>query len=83
MDPPPGFFPPDPLFHTAWLGGDCCRPGALPVPESLGWALGEAAGLDIALQRFEGGILIWRGDRDEILSLEQGVDSDFYTVYPD
>jgi hypothetical protein len=35
------------------------------------------------MQRFEGGTMIWRSDRDEILVLERTAAGDRYTVYPD
>ena len=82
-EPPDGFFLPDPLFHTAWGEGVCCRPNPVPAVECLGWGAGVASGLDIAMQRFEGGSLIWRSDRDEILVLEQTGAGDVYSVYPD
>ena len=82
-EPPAGFFPPDPRFHTAWVEGNCCHPNPLAIRDLLGWGTGEAAGVDIAMQRFEGGTMIWRGDRDEILVLERTAAGDRYTVYPD
>jgi hypothetical protein len=80
---PAGFFPPDPRFHTAWVEGSCCHPNPLAIRDLLGWGTGEAAGVDIAMQRFEGGTMIWRSDRDEILVLERTAAGDRYTVYPD
>ena len=82
-EPPDGFFLPDPLFHTAWGEGLCCRPNPVPAVDSLGWGIGEASDLDVAMQQFEGGSLIWRSDRDEILVLEQTDAGDIYSVYPD
>lgn len=81
--PPSGLLAPDSVFHTAWVEGYCCRPNAVPAAEALGWATGAASSLDVALQHFEGGIMIWRGDRDEILVLEQAVERDFYSIWPD
>ncbi len=81
--PPSGLLAPDAVFHTAWVEGYCCRPDALPAAEALGWATGAASSLDVALQHFEGGMMIWRGDRDEILVLEGAVGRDSYSVWPD
>jgi photosystem II stability/assembly factor-like uncharacterized protein len=81
--PPSGLLAPDPVFHTAWVEGYCCRPEALPAAEALGWATSAASSLDVALQHFEGGTMIWRGDRDEILVLEQLAERDYYSTWPD
>ena len=81
--PPSGLLAPDPVFHTAWVEGHCCRPNPLPAAEALGWATGAASSLDVALQHFEGGTMIWRGDRDEILVLEGSAEGDYYRVFPD
>ena len=82
-DAPAGLFPPAPIFHAAWLEGSCCFPDIRPVTEALGWGVGEAFNLDVARQSFEGGIMIWRGDRDEILVLEQTDAGDTYSVFLD
>jgi hypothetical protein len=68
---------------TAWHEGNCCRPNPVPVTDLLGWGLGEATGLDIAMQHFEGGVMIWRSDRDEILVMVQEESMDTYSVFPD
>jgi photosystem II stability/assembly factor-like uncharacterized protein len=81
--PPSGLLAPDPAFHTAWVEGYCCRPDSLPAAEALGWATDAASSLEVALQHFEGGTMIWRGDRDEILVLVQSTDRDSYSVWPD
>jgi photosystem II stability/assembly factor-like uncharacterized protein len=81
--PPSGLLAPDPVFHTAWVEGYCCRPDALPAAEALGWATSAAYSLDVALQHFEGGTMIWRGDRDEILVLEGSAERDSYSTWPD
>jgi hypothetical protein len=82
-DPPAGFVSPDPLFHTAWIDGQCCHPNPQPIRDLLGWGTSEAVTVEIAMQRFEGGTMIWRGDLDEILVLEQTDAGDRYTVYRD
>ncbi len=82
-DTPAGFFPPAPALQVAWVNGECCYPLHQPVREVLGWATGEASDTHAARQRFEGGTMIWRGDRDEILVLEQTAEGARYTVYPD
>jgi hypothetical protein len=82
-NPPESLWPPDPLLLTAWNEGYCCRPRPVPVAELVGWGLDEAKGLDIAMQNFEGGIMIWRSDRDEILVLVQEDTRDSFTVFPD
>jgi hypothetical protein len=82
-EPPAGFFPPDPLLKTAWLEGACCRPNPQPAQESLGWATAQAAITTFARQRFEGGTMIWRQDRDEILVLVSSTTEDLYQVFPD
>jgi hypothetical protein len=82
-EPPAGFFSPDPLFKTAWLEGACCRPNAQPAEEALGWATAEATSTSFARQRFEGGTMIWRQDRDEILVLVSTATEDTYQVFPD
>jgi hypothetical protein len=82
-EPPAGFFPPDPLLKTAWLEGACCRPDAQPAQEALGWATAEAMTTTFARQRFEGGTMIWRQDRDEILVLSSTATEDTYQVFPD
>jgi hypothetical protein len=81
--PPSGLLAPDPAFHTAWVEGYCCHPDALPAAEALGWATDAASSLDVALQHFEGGTMIWRGDRDEVLVLVQSAEGDSYTIWPD
>ncbi|MBN1314081.1 MAG: hypothetical protein JXA42_01390 [Anaerolineales bacterium] len=82
-EPPENFIATAPIFTAAWLNGACCQPDFQPIPNVLGWAVKEAAPVEIALQRFEGGTMIWRGDRDEIMVLVRTVDGDTYTVYPD
>jgi hypothetical protein len=82
-EPPGGFFPPDPLLKTAWLEGACCRPNTQPAQEALGWATTEATSTSFARQRFEGGTMIWRQDRDEILVLFSTPTEDRYQVFPD
>lgn len=81
--PPDGLLAPDPDFYTAWAEGYCCRPDAVPASQALGWATSAVSSVEVAVQHFEGGTLIWRGDRDEILVLEQLAERDVYSVWPD
>ena len=80
---PAGFYSPDPVFYAAWGEGVCCRPEPQPITDVLGWGTGEAVEMIVARQRFEGGTLIWRSDRDEILVLERTALHDAYSIYPD
>jgi hypothetical protein len=82
-DPPAGLFSPDPLLKTAWLEGACCRPNARPAQETLGWGTAQAAGTTFARQQFEGGTMIWRQDRDEILVLISETTTDRFQAYGD
>jgi hypothetical protein len=65
------------------LIGHCFHRIDLLAREALGWAVGEAKPVDIARQRFEGGMMIWRSDRDEIMVLSQSEEGFPFTVYPD
>ncbi len=83
LQAPDGLLAPDSVFTTAWAQGFCCRPNSLPAAEALGWATDVASGIEAAVQHFEGGTLIWRGDRDEIVFLQQLPERDVYSTWPD
>ncbi len=83
-EPPAGLFPPAPTFFSAWQEGDCCAPDHQPMSDVLGWATAETSNLQIARQHFEGGVMVWRSDRDEILVLAYSNGWPFtYAVYAD
>jgi len=82
-EPPAGFYPPDVLFYAAWWEGYCCASAPQPVSQALGWATGAASAIEVAQQQFEGGTLLWRSDRDQIVFLRHVFASDLYTTFPD
>jgi len=80
--PPPapaGLLEPAPIFHTAWLEGRCCQTDFQATQDVLGWAIGPAETLAAARQAFEGGTLIWREDRDQILVFQNNQRSSYLT----
>lgn len=65
--PPPGLFAPDAALLRAWQGTPSCNPGPEPLSAFLGWATAPAHETRLARQYFEGGVMIWREDRDAII----------------
>ncbi len=65
--PPPGLVAPDVTLLRAWQTPPHCNlaPGALG--DLTGWATEPAHETRFARQYFEGGVMIWRADRDEII----------------
>lgn len=65
--PPPGLFAPDAALLRGWQGTPTCTPGSEPLSAFLGWATAPAQTVQLARQYFEGGVMIWRADRDEVI----------------
>jgi len=65
--PPPGLVAPDVTLLRAWQAPPACNLGPGPLRDLVGWATGPAHEVKFARQYFEGGGMIWRDDRHEII----------------
>lgn len=65
--PPAGLYPPDATLFDAWNAIPCCDVSRDPLRFVIGWATEPAHGLQLARQYFEGGVMLWRSDRVEII----------------